>query len=290
MASEVDDKPRKRRQFAEGDPALLIDRRGRRYLLHLESSSTFHTHLGLIPHADIIGRDMGVRLTTSLGHILLAFYPTLGDYVLEMRHPTQVVYAKDLGAILMYGDIFPGATVLEAGVGSGALTMALLRAVGPTGSVTTYELRPELVGKAWENIRVLFPNAENLEIRVQDVYQGISETWLDRIVLDVPEPWQVVPSAATALVPGGIFLSFLPTVLQVHELNEALRASGSFELAETVEVLVRAWSVSHRSVRPEHRMVGHTGFLTTARRCDPADESSQLEDDQEALDDDVGDG
>jgi tRNA (adenine57-N1/adenine58-N1)-methyltransferase len=256
-------------QFAEGDAALLVDRRERRYLLTLSPSGSFHTHMGIIYHDDIIGQDVGTRLYTTTGQMLLAFLPTLGDYVEEMPHSTQVIYAKDLGAILMYGDIFPGATVLESGLGSGALTMALLRAVGDNGKVITFEIRPELVEKAKANIRTMLPNATNLEIHIKDVYQDVDQTDLDRIILDVPEPWHVVQDAAIALVPGGIFLSYLPTILQVHQLQETLIESPHFELMETIEVLVRPWSVTHRSVRPVHRMVAHTGFITTARKCSP---------------------
>lgn len=258
-----------RNRFAEGGFALLIDRRGRRYFLSLSQDKTFHTHLGLVPHTDIIGQEIGARVRTATGHEFLALSPTLGDLVEEMPHSTQVVYAKDLGAIIVYGDIFPGAAVLEAGLGSGAVTMALLRAVGEKGRVVSYEVRPEFVEKARDNIAILNPNPKNLEIRVKDVYEGIDELGLDRIVLDVPEPWRVVGAAAQALVPGGIFLSFLPTVLQLHELHEALRESKSFDLIEAIEVLVRPWSVTRRSVRPEHRMVAHTGFITTARKCAP---------------------
>ena len=268
-----------RHQFAEGDPALLVDRRGRRYLLSLSSSESFHTHMGIISHSAIIGQDVGARLYTTTGHMLLAFSPTLGDFVEEMPHPTQVIYAKDLGAILMYGDIFPGATVLEAGLGSGALTMALLRAVGDNGKVIALEIRPELVEKARKNIKTMQPNLANLEIHVKDVYQDLDQTELDRIILDVPEPWHVVPEAASALVPGGIFLSYLPTILQVHQLHETLIESPHFELMEAIEVLVRPWSVTHRSVRPVHRMVAHTGFITTARKCTPKQASSVEEND-----------
>lgn len=258
-----------RRPFAEGDPALLVDRRGRRYLITLEPYKSFHTHVGAIDHNDLIGRSQGARLNTTTGHVLLAFSPTLGDFVEEMPHQTQVIYAKDLGAILMHGDIFPGARVLEAGLGSGALTIALLRAVGEHGHVTTYEVRQELFEGAGANIRTMVPQAANLEIRLKDVYEGVEESGLDRIVLDVPEPWHVVPHAATSLTPGGIFLGYLPTILQVYQLYEALAEDPNFEMMETVEVLTRPWSVTRRSVRPAHRMIAHTGFITTARKCDP---------------------
>ena len=260
------------RPFAEGDPALLVDRRGRRYLITLTRYKSFHTHVGAIDHNDLIGRTHGARMNTTTGHVLLAFSPTLGDFVEEMPHQTQVIYGKDLGAILMHGDIFPGARVLEAGLGSGALTIALLRAVGERGHVTTYEIRPELFDRAKANIRTLVPQAANLEVRLKDVYEGVEETSLDRIVLDVPEPWHVVPHAAVSLAPGGIFLGYLPTILQVYQLYEALAENPNFEMMETVEVLTRPWSVTRRSVRPAHRMIAHTGFITTARKCDPKEE------------------
>ncbi|MFH1560293.1 MAG: tRNA (adenine-N1)-methyltransferase [Chloroflexota bacterium] len=272
----------RRHRFAEGDPALLVDRRGRRYLISLSSEESFHTHMGIISHSDIIGQDVGTRVYTTTGHMLLAFSPTLGDFVEEMPHSTQVIYAKDLGAILVYGDVFPGATVLEAGLGSGALTLALLRAVGEKGRVISFEVRPELVEKARRNILTLNPHPTNLEIKVKDVYRDLDETELDRIILDVPEPWHVIPAAAEALVPGGILLSYLPTILQVHQLHEALMESPHFELMETIEVLVRPWSVTHRSVRPVHRMVAHTGFITTARKCAPKETTPAGEGDPEA--------
>ncbi|MFQ5860395.1 MAG: tRNA (adenine-N1)-methyltransferase [Dehalococcoidia bacterium] len=256
--------------FREGEPALLLDRKGHRYLLTLKPGDTFHSHLGTLAHDDLIGQEEGSWLHTSGNHLVLALKPSLADYILEMPRTAQVIYPKDLGAILVLGDIFPGATVVEAGLGSGALTLALLRAVGERGCVVSYELRPELVERAKRNIASLLPNTHNLEVKLGSVYEAIEEREVDRVVLDVPEPWLVVPHAAEVLVPGGILLSFLPTVLQVHRLVEALRGQGQFQLIETVEVLLRPWHVTRRSVRPDHRMVAHTGFITTARRCAPA--------------------
>ena len=258
-----------RGRFQEGDLALLIDRKGRRYLLILSTESTFHTHVGTLPHKELIGQEQGGWVHTSRGQSLLAVKPTLGDYVLAMPRGSQVIYPKDLGNILVLADIFPGATVVEAGLGSGALTSALLRAVGETGRVITYEVRDDMVARAMRNISVLAPNLCRHTLNMGDVYEGIHEQDVDRIVLDVPEPWHVVPQAAKALAMGGIFLSFLPTVLQVHQLAQALASDSRFQLIETVEVLLRPWSVTQRSVRPAHRMVAHTGFITTARRCVP---------------------
>ena len=261
--------------FKEGDLALLIDRKDRRYLVTLEATKAFHSHTGLLPHTAIIGQEHGARLTTNQGQPLLAVAPTLADYVTHIPRASQVIYPKDLGAILVYADVFPGARVLEAGLGSGALTMALLRAVGPTGAVFSYEIREDIVKRAQRNIETVLPHPDNLTIHVADVYEAIREQELDRVILDLPEPWQVVSSAAEALVPGGILLAFLPTTLQVHQLGLALQDHSSFDLVETMEVIVRPWHVASRSVRPVHRMVAHTGFIVTGRRCAPKGVSSR---------------
>ena len=186
-----------------------------------------------------------------------------------MPRGPQIIYPKDLGNIISFADIFPGATVIEAGLGSGALTAALLRAVGDAGRVVTYEIDESVVPRAWQNIRRVIPNPSNLTVTIGDVYQGIAERQVDRVVLDVPEPWQAVAGIAEALVMGGMMISFLPTILQVHQLAGQLQADGRFQLIETIETLLRPWHVTERSVRPAHRMVAHSGFLTTAVRCQP---------------------
>ena len=275
--AEAEDPPEgqpRRGEFRAGDLALLIDRKRRRYLVRLELDGAFHTHMGILPHGDLIGREAGCRVSIA-GHRLLALRPTLSDYILESPRVTQVIYPKDLGAILVYGDIYPGARVLEAGLGSGALTTALLRAVGPTGEVVSYETRSEQVPRALQNIRTAIGETPNHHVRSADVYEGIADRDIDRIVLDVPEPWRSVEHAAEALAPGGILLCFLPTVLQVHRLAEELDQHPRFDLVETFEVMVRPWHFSRRSARPQHRMVAHTGFITTARLCAP--EASALE-------------
>jgi tRNA (adenine57-N1/adenine58-N1)-methyltransferase len=256
--------------FRVGDSVLLIDRKRRRHLVRLSEGGEFHTHAGVLDHARIIGQDEGVTVRTNRNAAMVAVRPTLGEYVLEMPRGAQVIYPKDLGPIIMLADIFPGARVLESGVGSGAMTMTLLRAVGPTGSVLGYELREDFADRARRNVEGYLGSDVPLTIETRDVYQGIDVGDLDRIVLDLPEPWQVVEHAATALRPGGILLSYLPTILQVSTLRETL-AESVFGMAETMEILQRGWNVEGTSVRPDHRMVAHTGFLTVARKLAPSE-------------------
>ncbi|HEX2065126.1 MAG TPA: tRNA (adenine-N1)-methyltransferase [Acidimicrobiales bacterium] len=250
--------------FAPGDRALLLDRKGRRYLVTLTPGGEFHSHAGWIAHDAVIGAEEGVSLRSTAGAWFLAVRPTLAEFVLKMPRGAQVIYPKDLGTILMLADVFPGARVLEAGVGSGALSLALLRA---GASVVGYERRSDFAAKARANVSA-FLGAEALEryrVEEKDVYDGIGETELDRVVLDLPEPWRSVEAAEGALRPGGILVAYLPGIVQVSQLRAVLDRSG-FSMAQTVEVLMRSWHVEGQSVRPDHRMVAHTGFLTSARR------------------------
>ncbi|MDQ6726929.1 MAG: tRNA (adenine-N1)-methyltransferase [Actinomycetota bacterium] len=253
--------------FLPGDKALLIDAKARRYLITLREDGQFHTHAGITPHDTIIGRPEGSTVRSTSGARYLALRPTLADFVLAMPRGAQVIYPKDLGPLLILGDIFPGARVLEAGVGSGALSMALLRA---GADVVGYEIRDDFAAKAQANVASFLGDAfvgekRPYRVELRDVYEGIDETGLDRIMLDLAEPWRVVKHAAAALRPGGIFVSYLPTIGQVAQLREALDG-GPFVLGETIEVLQRSWHVEGQSVRPDHRMVAHTGFLSAARR------------------------
>lgn len=254
----------------QGEPVLLVDRRRRRYLIYLRAGGGSDLRGGKVSHDALIGQEEGGATVSTRGERFLVIRPTLAEFVLEMPRGAQVVYPKDLGAILVAADVFPGARVLEAGTGSGALTMALLRAVGPAGRVASYEIREEFARIAEQNIRRFLGRADALVLRRQDVYAGIlpEDTPLDRIVLDLPEPWRVADLAGLALVPGGILLCYLPTIPQVVRATEALQATGMFGLAETTEILMRPWNIDSPSVRPAHRMVAHTGFLTTARRIE----------------------
>ena len=253
--------------FGAGERVLLIDAKERRYLVTLVAGATFHTHAGVVAHDDVIGRPEGASVAGSTGRQFLALRPTLSDIILKMPRGAQVIYPKDLGAILVAADIWPGQRVLEAGVGSGALSLTLLRA---GALVVGYELRADFAQRATANVvATLGPDAP-YRIEIRDVTEGIDETDLDRILLDMPEPHKVVEAAAAALRPGGIVLAYLPTINQTALLRQAFDDRGSgFGMAETQEILRRTWHVEARSVRPDHRMVGHTGFLTTARRLAP---------------------
>jgi tRNA (adenine57-N1/adenine58-N1)-methyltransferase catalytic subunit len=251
------------RPFENGERALLFDSKGRRYLVLLERGGEFHTHAGTVPHDMVLGQEEGSIVRSSLGARYIAVRPTLAEVVLKMPRGAQVIYPKDLGAILVMADISPGARVLEAGLGSGALSMALLRA---GADVTGYEIREDFANRAISNVTTFLGERalERYHVEVRDVYEGTAEKGLDRVLLDLPEPWRAVKHAAGALRPGGIIVSYLPTVPQVMTLREALGDAG-FGMAETIEVLQRPWHIDGQSVRPDHRMVGHTGFLTAAR-------------------------
>lgn len=260
-------------RFVEGDRALLIDRKGRKYLVRLRSGRTFQSHAGIVAHDAVIGASEGAEVEARMNDgarrtnaRYLAVRPTLADVVLNMPRGAQVIYPKDLGAILLAADIFPGSRVLESGVGSGALSMTLLRA---GAHVIGYEIRPDFAATALANVAAMLGHTDGYDVREGDAYEGIRERHLDRIVLDLPEPWRVVPHAATSLKRGGILCAYLPSINQTAELREGL-ARSEFGLEETFEVLRRTWHIEGRSVRPDQRMVAHTGFITTARLLDPA--------------------
>ncbi len=253
--------------FLAGERALLVDQRDRTYLFELQEGATYHTHSGTLAHADVIGYPEGTRVSTSKGMVLVAFRPRFADFVLKMPRGAQVIYPKDLGPIVTYGDVFPGARVLEAGTGSGALTMALYRAVGPQGRVVSYELRSEHRAQARANLEVFFGQVpETLELREGDLatVAGTPERY-DRAVLDMPEPWGPLPALAQVVEPGGVVCAYLPTTMQIQQFVLALPRNGFMHM-ETFEMLMRGWHVTERSVRPDHRMQGHTGFLSVGRR------------------------
>ena len=246
-----------------GERVLLIDNKRRRYLLVLQAGGEFHSHAGFVPHDEIIGGSEGMSARSTRGTAYRVLRPTLSDFVLKMPRGAQVIYPKDLGPILMMADIFPGARVLESGVGSGALSMTMLRA----GAVITgYELRDDFASRAQANVASFLGDEalERYDVHLRDCYEGIDGVGFDRVVLDLPEPWNVVKHAEGALAPGGILLAYTPSITQAAQLRETLEESD-FAMAETLEVLNRSWHIEGQSVRPDHRMVAHTGFLTSAR-------------------------
>jgi tRNA (adenine57-N1/adenine58-N1)-methyltransferase len=253
--------------LSAGERVLLLDDRGRRYMIRLETGGTFHFHGGALPHDLVIGSDEGTMVHTSTGGTLRCFRPRLLDFILKMDRGAQVIYPKDIGPILMYADVFPGARVLEAGTGSGALTLALCRAVGAEGAVVSYERREEFHDVAGRNVEEFFGGIPAwLDLRLGDVREvAATGERFHRAALDMPEPWGVLEETAAALLPGGMLCGYLPTTGQVQELVAALEDRGFGEV-ETFEVLLRTWHVTPRSVRPDHRMVAHTGFVTVARK------------------------
>ncbi|MEK7715688.1 MAG: tRNA (adenine-N1)-methyltransferase [candidate division NC10 bacterium] len=256
--------------FQDGEQVLLIDQRGKRHLIFLRKSETFHSDRGWIAHDAVIGQPEGTWVRSSMGLRYLALRPTLAEYVLDMPRGAQVIYPKDLAMIVFWADVYPGCRVIEAGTGSGALTLALLRAVGPEGRVITYEQREEFARRALANIHMRLGEVTNLTVRLGAVEDGLAEEpAVDRFLLDLPEPWKLVTLVAGALRPGGILLCYVPTIIQSQQIAEALQRDRHWALIETFETLYRPWNIEGQSVRPFHRMVAHTGFITVARRVVP---------------------
>ncbi len=233
----------------------------------LEPGAQYHTHRGALVHDDLIGLPEGSVVTSAAGTHYLALRPLLTDYVLSMPRGAQVIYPKDAAQILMWGDVFPGARVLEAGAGSGALTCSLLRAVGEHGSVTSYEVRPDHAEHAARNVERFFGTPPpNWQLRVTDLTTHPSEEPVDRAVLDMVGPWEVLPTVSAALVAGGVLTVYVATTTQLSRTTEALREAGCYTEPYAWETLLRPWHVVGLAVRPEHRMVAHTAFLLTTRR------------------------
>jgi tRNA (adenine57-N1/adenine58-N1)-methyltransferase len=255
--------------LVEGETALLLDKQGNRYLVTLQPGASFVFHRGRIRHNDLIGSEEGARIRASSGLVLTLLRPRLMDYLLEMPRQTAIVYPKDLAVLLMWADVYPGATVLEAGLGSGSLTLALLRAVGPTGRVICYETRPEFIERALSNVRRFQPEPPNLLIREHDIYSGIPDAGLDRLILDLPEPWQVVPHSLRALRAGGLLAAYSPSIVQAQQTVQALEATRRYVQLETLETFYRPWHIEQAAVRPVQQMVAHTAFLTFARLAAP---------------------
>lgn len=259
--------------FRPGDRVQLTDPKGRHYTVVLEPGQTYHTHRGALDHDKLIGQPEGSVITSAGGMAFLALRPRLADYVLSMPRGAQVIYPKDAAQILMWGDIFPGARVLEAGAGSGALSCSLLRAVGPTGSLLSYEVRADHAEHAVRNVEEFFgKRPDNWTLRVADLATHGSEhpddpaNTVDRVVLDMLAPWEVLPTVAANLVSGGVLVVYVATTTQLSRVTEALREQQCWTEPESWEALVRPWHVVGLAVRPEHRMVAHTAFLLTTRK------------------------
>jgi tRNA (adenine57-N1/adenine58-N1)-methyltransferase len=247
-----------------GERVLLVDAKRRRYLVMLAEGGEFHSHAGYVPHADIVGEVEGTVVRSTRGSDYTVLRPTLEDFVVEMPRGAQVIYPKDLGPICMLADIGPGQRVFESGVGSGALSMTMLRY---GADVVGYELREDFANRARANV-ASFLGSDALaqyHVEVRDTYAGIDRAAgpFDRVVLDLPEPWQVVPHAEGVLRPGGILVAYTPAITQATQARDVLR--GRWIEARTIEVLHRGWHIDGQAVRPDHRMVAHTGFLTVAR-------------------------
>jgi len=257
--------------FADGDQCMLIDSKERKYLVTLQAGTQFHFHRGFVAHDELIGQPSGSTVESSAGAKLTALHPRLADFVLRMKRGAQVVYPKDMGHILIWGDIAPGQTVVEAGTGSGALSCALGRVIGPTGRLVSVERREDHAAHARKTITRFFGEIpEWIDLRIGEVIDAVAEVKPERVVLDVPEPFAVVPAISEAMQAGGVLTTYVPTVPQLQQMQEALDAAGCFTDVTHMEVMQRTWNVSGRSVRPDHRQVGHTGFLTFARKLSGA--------------------
>ena len=257
-------------EFAYGDRVQLTDAKGKMHTITLKEGGEWHTHKGWLVHDAVVGLPQGSVVETTAGLKFLAFKPLLGDYVLSMPRGATIVYPKDAALIVSFADIAPGTHVLEAGVGSGALTISLLRAVGQEGSVDSFERRDEFAEIATKNVHEYFKGEpSNWSLTIGSVQDADRNKKYDRIVLDMLSPWECVELADEVLHPGGVFLAYVATTTQLSVTAEAIKSSGRFTEPESSESLVRGWHHEGLAVRPDHRMIAHTGFLIQARRLAP---------------------
>jgi len=277
-----------------GTNVILIDEeRGKRHMTRLREGIRFTTQYGFIEHDEIVKVLDGGIITSSKGVRYRVLKPTYIDYVMNIKRRAQIIYPKDTAAMLMEGDIYPGLSVLEAGVGQGALSIAILRALGGRGTLTSYELREDFAGDAAGFIAEFYGDAENHDIQVRNIYEGIDGEY-DRVMLDLPEPWQVVPHLETGLRQGGLLVCYLPTILQVKSCVDALREAGTFDDINSFELIKRPWKVDGRSVRPEMWTFNHSAFIITCRKVEkmlpkvkPADAEKTEETDEMPDDADI---
>lgn len=267
--------PRRTGPFAVGDRVQLTDAKSRHYTMILKAGGEFHTHRGIVAHDSVIGSPEGSVVKASGGDAFLVLRPLLIDYVMSMPRGAQVIYPKDAAQIVHEGDVFPGARVLEAGAGSGALTCSLLRAVGPQGQVISYELRDDHAEHAKRNVATFFGQEPgNWDLIIGDIKEAVDdprlgEASVDRVVLDMLAPWDVLDAVAGVLIPGGVLIIYVATVTQLSKVVEALREQQCWTEPRSWETLQREWNVVGLAVRPQHNMRGHTAFLVSARRLAP---------------------
>ncbi|MCZ3389279.1 MAG: tRNA (adenine-N1)-methyltransferase [Actinomycetia bacterium] len=258
------------RPFVAGDRVQLSDTKGKLHTVTLEAGKLFHTHKGAIAHDDLLGQPEGVVVISTGSVAYLALRPLLSDFVLSMPRGAAVVYPKDAAQIVAMADIFPGASVLEAGVGSGALTCSLLRAAGSEGAVHSYERRDDFAKVARTNVASFFgTEPSSWTLTIGDLVEVIDSQPVDRVVLDMLAPWECVDATAQVLRPGGVICCYVATTTQLSTVVERLREHGGFTEPASSETMVRTWHVEGLAVRPDHRMIGHTGFLVTSRRLAP---------------------
>jgi tRNA (adenine57-N1/adenine58-N1)-methyltransferase len=256
--------------FKAGDRVQLTDPKGKLYTFTITPGKEWHTHKGWITHDDLIGLPEGSVVSTTAGLKFTAFIPLLSDYVLSMPRGATIVYPKDAAMIVGFADVYPGANILEAGVGSGALTLSLLRAVGDRGSVHSVERRQDFADNARSNIENYFGTLpENWKLDVGSVQDQEFSDQFDRVILDMLAPWECIEMAAKVLRPGGVFLAYVATTTQLSATAEALKSDGHFTEPESSETIVRGWHHEGLAVRPQQRMIGHTGFLIQSRRMAP---------------------
>ena len=265
------DPPRSTGPFVVGDRVQLTDAKGRHYTMILTPGSEFHTHRGAVGHDAVIGQPEGSVVKSTNGDAFLVLRPLLIDYVMSMPRGAQVIYPKDAAQIIHEGDVFPGARVLEAGAGSGALTCSLLRAVGPGGQVISYELRDDHAEHARRNVATFFGHQpDNWRLVMGDVADSeLADASVDRVVLDMLSPWDVLSTVARVLIPGGVLIVYVATVTQLSKTVEALREQQCWTEPRSWETLQRGWNVVGLAVRPQHNMRGHTAFLISARKLAP---------------------
>jgi tRNA (adenine57-N1/adenine58-N1)-methyltransferase catalytic subunit len=257
------------RPLTEHDAVLFIDRKDRRYLKLLRRGQKIIIR-GEIRCEELYGLEEGSRVKLSSGESFLVLRPTYADLVPHLPRAAQVIYPKDTGPLLVWGDVYPGATVIEGGVGAGAFTIALLRAVGPHGRVISYELREDFALRARRNVADFFGPAPQWELKLRDLYEGFDEVGVDRVFIDLAEPGRALEVVARALRGGGVFVAYVPTTVQLKDTVEALQQRNDFAQIESFEVLLRNWQVKGMSVRPVHRMVAHSAFIIVARRVAPS--------------------